>query len=1092
MRRNSVILLTILIMSGWVLPVFISFRVTAAPAGAGIYNVALYQNGGRADGSSSFNPSIFPAAAAINGDRKGIGWESGTGGWNDGTANAFPDSMTITFDSLKEVSEIDVFTLQDNYNSPIEPTLGTMFNLYGITDFTVQYLDNSTGSWTNVPNGGVFSNRNVWRQFSFAAPVTTTAIRIYITGALNSYSRIVEVEAWGRDAAANPAETIWVDDNVPAGSTVASYNETWNWISSNPTPLSGMLAHQSLFYPNDIHQHYFSNASSQLTINAGDTLTAWVYLDPAAPPQQVMLQWFDAVGGWEHRAYWMASANSIIPWGAEGTASRRYLGTLPPSGQWVKLEVPAAQVGLEDVTISGMAFTLYGGAATWDRAGKQGVSAPPTPTPTPTPPVVLPNITIGDASRVEGNSATANLVFTVSLSAAGSRTVSVNYATANGTATAPGDYTAVSGVLNIPAGQTTGTIFVSVTGDTLVEGNETLTVNLSNAVNATISDGQAVGTINNDDSAAPSGEIQNVTLAANGGIASATGGTNVSSVNNAEYKVYKDSTTKYWSGNVNNELTVTFAQTYKIAVVRLYFPQNVNPPIEPKPLTSTPCTTSPQSMQDFDVSYQKTDGTWALMQGGQIRNNTCVMVRVEFPDLTDVKAIKVKVVRGGTDGGAGKVAELEAWRTIIPYEVCEKEPSPEPCGMLADLDWAMKGYADPPPHPNWTDRLDWDYSRWNQSSENWGPVAHAIALWKPVAGQDAVGWWKTVLDCQTGGTCNVSESVAPKIRFFKGSELFSGIYDASTTTAVVAVHYWAKMNNEPQLEAKAERYLRATWGAYTLAAGNSYALRVDVENDDADGPDSVLNCQTNVSGSPFFDGPFISMAGMRTSPSSLCQDGRGPLFNRALNRSVTNNKREFLDKKAVAAFLQTNWNGTTENVYGLTAAEYGTSGILWRHITGSQLAVSYILDNMFRFNPGNNNFQYIHTIVPYRFLGWGGTAPIRVTVMESNRNGNTTPTYAVRYDASTKVSLALYPWNINSDRVVGTQGYARLEAADGTPNAQNPVQITASNADPLIGEIGIPAHGTRVVTMTGIPPNPGVQGYQVVLSPTANPTTVSW
>ncbi|MET0754098.1 MAG: Calx-beta domain-containing protein [Pyrinomonadaceae bacterium] len=1089
MQRKNVIILTILALFGWSLPAFVSFdaaaasnvfeivkQALAAPSGEGIYNLALYQNGGRVTVSSSINPTMFPASAAINGDRKGIGWESG-GGWNDATADSYPDSMTITFNGMKEVSEIDVFTLQDNYQNPVEPTFGTMFNLYGITDFNVQYLD-SAGSWVTVPNGFISNNRNVWRQFSFATPITTTAIRIYITGALSSFSRIVEVEAWGRDLTTN--ELIWVDDSLPAGSVAGTMNEAWQWTSSNPTPLSGMLAHRSSLY-SGIHQHYFDNASSRLTINPGNVLTTWIYIDPASPPQQVMLQWFDASGTWEHRAYWAASSNFLIPWGVEGTVSHRYMGALPPSGQWVKLEVPAAQVGLEGVTISGMAFTLYGGTATWDRSGKQGSSAS-TPTPTPTP-VSLPNITIADASRAEGNSGTTNLSFTVSLSAVSSQPVSVNYATVNQTAIAPGDYTTVGGVLNIPAGQTTGTILVPISGDTVAEGNETFAVNLSNAVNATISDGQAVGTINNDDAATPTGEIQNPALFTSGGNAAANGGTNIQSVNNAEYKVYKDDTAKYWSGNVNNELTVTFAQTYKIAVVRLYFPQNVNPPIEPKPATGTPCTTSPQSMQDFDVSYQKPDGSWALMQGGQIRNNTCVMVRVSFPDLTDVKAIKVKVVRGGTDGGPGKLAELEAWRTIIPYSACEKESLPDPCGMLADLDWVMKGYVGSEPHPNWEGRLDWDYSRWNASSENWGPIAHAIALWKPVPGQDSVGWWKTVLDCQTGGPCNVSVDIAPKLRYFKGSELFSAIYDGSTTMAVVAVHYWAKKNNDTVLETKAERYLRATWGSYTLAAGNSYAVRVDIENGDS--PDSVPNCQTNATGTPFFDGPFISMAGMRTTPSSLCQDGRGPLFNHALNRTVANNKRESLDQRAIAAYIQANWNGTNKNVYGLTATEYGTNGVLWRHITGNQLAVSYILDNMFRFNLGNNNYQYIHTIVPYRFLGWGGTTPIRVTVMESNKNGNTTPTYAVRYDSSTMVSLTLYPWNKDLDRVVGTEGYARLEDSFGNPNAENPVRITASNDNNQ-------AHGPRTVTMTGIPPNPGVQGYQVVLSPTANPTIVNW
>ena len=59
----------------------------------------------------------------------------------------------------------------------------------------------------------------------------------------------------------------------------------------------------------------------------------------------------------------------LIPLGVDGTASRQYMGALPPTGQWVRLAVPAAQVGLEGRTLNGMAFTLYGGRATWDHTG---------------------------------------------------------------------------------------------------------------------------------------------------------------------------------------------------------------------------------------------------------------------------------------------------------------------------------------------------------------------------------------------------------------------------------------------------------------------------------------------------------------------------------------------------------------------------------------------------------------------------------------------------------------------------------------------------------------------------------------------------
>ena len=100
----------------------------------------------------------------------------------------------------------------------------------------------------------------------------------------------------------------------------------WNWITANPTPVPASQAHQSNLAAG-LHEHSFSNAAATQAVHAGDVLFAYVYLDPANPPSEVMLEW--NAGNWEHRAYW--GANSIT-YGTNGTASRQYMGALPGRG----------------------------------------------------------------------------------------------------------------------------------------------------------------------------------------------------------------------------------------------------------------------------------------------------------------------------------------------------------------------------------------------------------------------------------------------------------------------------------------------------------------------------------------------------------------------------------------------------------------------------------------------------------------------------------------------------------------------------------------------------------------------------------------
>ena len=120
----------------------------------------------------------------------------------------------------------------------------------------------------------------------------------------------------------------------------------------------------------------------------------------------------------------------------------------------------------------------------------------------------LPTLSISDVTQPEGN-VPNQMTFPVTLSSASLQTVTVNYATADGTATAPSDYTALPAqVLTFSPGETQKPIAVNINGDSTAENDESFVVNLSGASNATVSDGQAVGTITNDDSAGTAGTVQ--------------------------------------------------------------------------------------------------------------------------------------------------------------------------------------------------------------------------------------------------------------------------------------------------------------------------------------------------------------------------------------------------------------------------------------------------------------------------------------------------------------------------------------------------------------------------------------------------------
>ena len=177
-----------------------------ATSWTGSLNVALASNGGVASASSTYG-SAYPVSALNNNVRSGAGWGAG-GGWNDGTAGSFPDWVQITFNGQKTIDHVVVFTLQDNYATPVEPSNTMTFSKYGITAFQVQGWNGT--AWITL--GSVSGNNLVKRTVSFAS-FATDRIRVQVTGALASYSRITEIEAWTAASAATSSTNFALASN---------------------------------------------------------------------------------------------------------------------------------------------------------------------------------------------------------------------------------------------------------------------------------------------------------------------------------------------------------------------------------------------------------------------------------------------------------------------------------------------------------------------------------------------------------------------------------------------------------------------------------------------------------------------------------------------------------------------------------------------------------------------------------------------------------------------------------------------------------------------------------------------------------------
>ncbi|HEY8561340.1 MAG TPA: Calx-beta domain-containing protein [Pyrinomonadaceae bacterium] len=174
------------------------------------------------------------------------------------------------------------------------------------------------------------------------------------------------------------------------------------------------------------------------------------------------------------------NASGTLNWAADDTAAKTFNVTICNDSVYELAETFTA-------TLSG----VTGGATI-------GANNPATVTIESKDPAPPGTITVSDVRVAEGNTGGAVATFTVTYTGVNPASASVQYATANGTATANLDYLPTSGTLTFDTG-TTRTVSVAIVGKTLKEANETFYLNLSNPVNAVLADSQGVGIIVDED-----------------------------------------------------------------------------------------------------------------------------------------------------------------------------------------------------------------------------------------------------------------------------------------------------------------------------------------------------------------------------------------------------------------------------------------------------------------------------------------------------------------------------------------------------------------------------------------------------------------
>lgn len=402
-------------------------------------------------------------------------------------ANASSANLTATIlnDALIETPEDVVITLTSV--SGASASLGTT------TTHTLSIIDddfpNITISDASVTEGAA-TNLTVSLSTMPTGPVTfdwTT-----VDGSATSASGYTA--ASGSITITPPAMSATINVSSQNNTTVCQASSAFQVVLSNVTgATSADLTGSVTITDNDRPTLQFTSMTSSLNENASGTLVA--SLSAICPTQTVSFTYRSQDGT-------AKTASPFLDYVAISTTT----GTINPGSTTANISINA----LADSIYEGNEFFTV----TLDSATNASLGAVDTNSVTISDLTTAPTLMINNISLTEGNSGTTSANFTVTASAVSALPITVNWATANGTATvADSDYTSDSGTVTISAGSTTANISIDVTGDAKFEAGETLIVNLSGGSGYTVagSDLSGAGTITNDDTS-PTISVNDVTI----------------------------------------------------------------------------------------------------------------------------------------------------------------------------------------------------------------------------------------------------------------------------------------------------------------------------------------------------------------------------------------------------------------------------------------------------------------------------------------------------------------------------------------------------------------------------------------------------